>query len=252
MAGTIIRLKQVEELTQLSRSAIYDRMNKKSRRYDASFPKQFRLGGSAVGWFKEEVEAWGERCAAHGSRATGSGNAQPSLHTTPANSPDRTEQAAAVPVASAKRQSPTSPLTEVIFDGQSVINALQEYLQMREWTPAMAAQIVCGIKPKIGSQQIGEGGIFDFANRPMKNSHDYVGQARAILKEWTIEQEGNVPATVDTVEFLAWCYEFGVKTEWFYFINELMGWTSDGQSEIAKARIAIFLSATKMASSGAS
>jgi predicted DNA-binding transcriptional regulator AlpA len=40
----IIRLKRVIELTGLSRSTIYDRINPKSKRYDISFPKSIKLG----------------------------------------------------------------------------------------------------------------------------------------------------------------------------------------------------------------
>lgn len=54
----ILRLKQVMERTGLSRSTIYDRMNPNSPRHDPSFPKQFRLGGEAVGWIEAEVDAW--------------------------------------------------------------------------------------------------------------------------------------------------------------------------------------------------
>ncbi|MDH0032950.1 MULTISPECIES: AlpA family transcriptional regulator [unclassified Acinetobacter] len=59
----IIRLKRVIELTGLSRSTIYDRINPKSKRYDTSFPKSIRLGTShlntgAVGWIESEVQEW--------------------------------------------------------------------------------------------------------------------------------------------------------------------------------------------------
>lgn len=56
----MLRLKQVQEKIGLSRSAIYDRMNMKSPRYDSSFPKAIRLGcnAKAVGWVEDKVEAW--------------------------------------------------------------------------------------------------------------------------------------------------------------------------------------------------
>ena len=61
----ILRLKQVVELTGLSRSAIYDRLDVKSKRHDASFPKQIKLGTStnaAVGWIESDVMAWIDQC----------------------------------------------------------------------------------------------------------------------------------------------------------------------------------------------
>jgi prophage regulatory protein len=65
---TIIRLKQVIALTGLSHSTIYDRMNPKSKRYDASFPKSIKLGAAlqagAVGWIESEIQAWIQQCIA--------------------------------------------------------------------------------------------------------------------------------------------------------------------------------------------
>ena len=64
-ARRILRLKQITELTGLSRSAIYDRLDPKSKRHDSSFPKQVKLGGStnaAVGWVESEVMAWIDQC----------------------------------------------------------------------------------------------------------------------------------------------------------------------------------------------
>lgn len=54
----IIRRRRVQELTGIARSTMYDKMNETSPRYDASFPKAIKLGGSAVGWLEHEVLAW--------------------------------------------------------------------------------------------------------------------------------------------------------------------------------------------------
>lgn len=52
-ALTILRRKQVESRTGLSRSSIYARI--KSR----TFPAQVSLGGgTAVGWIESEIDAW--------------------------------------------------------------------------------------------------------------------------------------------------------------------------------------------------
>lgn len=55
---SIIRLKQVQTRTGLSRSAIYDRLDAKSPRYDPKFPKQISLGTGAVGWVESEIDTW--------------------------------------------------------------------------------------------------------------------------------------------------------------------------------------------------
>lgn len=57
-ALSILRRKQLEARIGLSRSAIYDKINPKSPRYDATFPKPISLGAEAVGWIEAEVNAW--------------------------------------------------------------------------------------------------------------------------------------------------------------------------------------------------
>jgi len=54
----VLRRKQVEARTGLSRSSIYDKLNPKSPRHDATFPIQVRLGSDAVGWLESEINAW--------------------------------------------------------------------------------------------------------------------------------------------------------------------------------------------------
>ena len=49
---TILRRKQVETRTGLSRSTIYLRMQK------GTFPKPIPLGARAVGWLENEIEDW--------------------------------------------------------------------------------------------------------------------------------------------------------------------------------------------------
>ena len=64
----ILRLKEVSGLTGLRRSTLYNRISANS------FPKQFPLGGRAVGWLASEVEAWINQVAA--SRNLGNGLVQ--------------------------------------------------------------------------------------------------------------------------------------------------------------------------------
>jgi prophage regulatory protein len=49
---TILRRKQVESRTGLSRSTIYERMK------SGDFPGQVSLGPRAVGWLESDIEAW--------------------------------------------------------------------------------------------------------------------------------------------------------------------------------------------------
>jgi prophage regulatory protein len=51
----ILRRKQVEVRTGLSRSTIYSRIQQKQ------FPAPINLGGRAVGWLQAEVDEWLDR-----------------------------------------------------------------------------------------------------------------------------------------------------------------------------------------------
>lgn len=60
-ALTILRRKQVEARTGLSRSSIYARLRQNPKRpgdYDPSFPKPVAVGAKAVGWIEAEIDAW--------------------------------------------------------------------------------------------------------------------------------------------------------------------------------------------------
>lgn len=54
----IVRRKEFEQLSGLSRSTIYDKMNPKSPRYDKDFPKPVKLSLNAVGWFEQDIHTW--------------------------------------------------------------------------------------------------------------------------------------------------------------------------------------------------
>ena len=49
---SILRRKQVEKRTGLSRSTIYLRIQ------EGTFPRPIKLGVRAVGWLENEIEAW--------------------------------------------------------------------------------------------------------------------------------------------------------------------------------------------------
>lgn len=51
-ALTILRRKQVEARTGLSRSTIYERIKA------GTFPAPINLGEKAVGWIESEIDAW--------------------------------------------------------------------------------------------------------------------------------------------------------------------------------------------------
>lgn len=54
----ILRMSSVVNKIGVARSTIYDWINPKSPRYDATFPKQRRLGMQSVGWLESELDDW--------------------------------------------------------------------------------------------------------------------------------------------------------------------------------------------------
>lgn len=58
---TIIRRKTLERRIGLAHSAIYDRLDKRSPRYDPTFPTPIKLGvgkNPPIGFIEEEVNSW--------------------------------------------------------------------------------------------------------------------------------------------------------------------------------------------------
>jgi len=54
----MLPLKQVIHYTGLSSTTIYDMLDKKSNRYDATFPVQVKLSKGRVAWVESEVVGW--------------------------------------------------------------------------------------------------------------------------------------------------------------------------------------------------
>ena len=54
----IINLKEVIQITGLSRATIYNIMDKRHKHYDQTFPKQANLTVGRVGWSAWEINQW--------------------------------------------------------------------------------------------------------------------------------------------------------------------------------------------------
>lgn len=58
-AVVILRRKQVELRTGLSRSSIYAKIRgARDGQHDPSFPKPIQIGRRAVGWLSSEIDEW--------------------------------------------------------------------------------------------------------------------------------------------------------------------------------------------------
>lgn len=54
----ILNIKQVIQITGLSRATIYSILDPKSKYHDATFPKQIFLSTNRVGWIAQEIHEW--------------------------------------------------------------------------------------------------------------------------------------------------------------------------------------------------
>lgn len=54
----LIKRQQLQELTQLGNTSIYDKLNPKSSYYDPSFPQRIYLSSRAVRWRLGDVLDW--------------------------------------------------------------------------------------------------------------------------------------------------------------------------------------------------
>lgn len=54
----VIRIKDVISMIGVSRSTIYDWINKESPRFDPTFPRPIKLGTHSVGWREQQLIEW--------------------------------------------------------------------------------------------------------------------------------------------------------------------------------------------------
>ena len=259
MSGPILRLKDLMVHTGLSRSAIYDRMDKKSPRYAADFPKSFSLSGGAIGWFKNEVDAWLEACAINPkgrallkkTKSTSGSSSLPALAPSPAaqlSKSSRQVQSSSLPSAPAQdtsqplsKQSPRPRnLAEAIVEGCEINARLLHYLQLKAWTPAMGAMLIAGIAPSPDCTVISDGGI-GLDGKPLHTSNARFHEARRILKEWQEWQEdsGDRSLEAEPTRFLGWCIKEDITTEWMRLLLELIGCTDEDAVDLTASRFAL-------------
>ncbi|MFA6921973.1 MAG: AlpA family phage regulatory protein [Gallionella sp.] len=54
----VLRPKTLIAYLKISKSALYEKINPRSPRFDESFPRPFKLGASATGFLKSSVDNW--------------------------------------------------------------------------------------------------------------------------------------------------------------------------------------------------
>ena len=252
MAGPIIRLPAMEILTGLSRSAIYDRMNKNSPRYVEDFPKSFRLDGGAVGWFKLEVEAWLEKCATSGRHGASPKPPRPprSAVAAPASSSRQLQgqDSASIsmrghaPRATRQGAKPRN-LADAIVQGGQVNDRLRHFLELKAWTPAMGAMLISGIDAPQDCTAIPDQGV-GVDGKPLHPGDSRLAGAHRILREWHDWQEdtGDQTLEIEPVRFLNWCLRDEISTEWLGLCLDLIGFTDPTKIDLTSSRFALLTS----------
>jgi predicted DNA-binding transcriptional regulator AlpA len=261
MAGPILRLKDLMVHTGLSRSAIYDRMDTKSPRYAEDFPKSFPLGGGAIGWFKNEVDAWLEICATNAANGMPSRKTQPSSHAPrlPAQEPPTAAKRKATqkPVQKPSSQPTSEPdqstaqfpsqprsrprtLGQAIVEGERINAHLLHYLEFKTWTPAVGAMLIAGIDPPLGCNEIPDVGI-GLDEKPLDATDSRFRQAHHIFKEWHEwkDDSGDPSLDMKPLRFLDWCMREDISTEWLLLFLELCGFADKNTVDLTASRLAL-------------
>jgi predicted DNA-binding transcriptional regulator AlpA len=234
MSSSILRLPELIAYTGLSRSAIYDRMDENSPRYDQSFPKQIKLGGNAIGWKKCDIDLWIDNCknpkieTPHGPRQDNK-----------ARKPKPVKKAASPKADYSTHEllpddlAPALQFTEQFIASLKQNEYLKSCLRLDAWTPVMAALLSSGIKATPGCTEIpceGEGIDGGFLGA----SDSRFRLARSILKEWEDQfidfddddvqyRVGDSPSGITPLAFFIWCDESQIDTDWLRLLREVAG-----------------------------
>lgn len=54
----LLRAAQVCQKLQISKSTLYSKLDKSSKYYDPTFPKQIKIGPGSVGWVECQIDQW--------------------------------------------------------------------------------------------------------------------------------------------------------------------------------------------------
>ena len=260
MAGSIFRLPEMIAYTKLSRSAIYDRMNESSPRYDPTFPKKFSLGGGAIGWFKEDVDTWLKNCAEKAHRGTSHCEQLMSAMPMAVKSHPKSKSSASVTQSKPELRQPTEDfsripahltaqsnttsvtrqpnLGELITSGTKINAIISKYLSMETWTPAMGAMLVCGIQAPLGCNEIPNKGV-GLDDKTINSSNARFRKARSILEDWN--DQNDRPLNVPPFDFLIWSQEEQIGTDWLRLFLDLAGCITSETVDLTPARFALLV-----------
>lgn len=202
MAEVIIRLKELMHRTGLARSTIYDRIDMDSPRHDPEFPKPRKLGGTAVGWSEEDVEAWLLKCK--NEPQPRSKRVQPKPQNggkTKVNKPSTSSKRPTTITAELSTDEPTN-LAEAVVQGSAIIAKIQRYLDMDGWTPAMGAMLLSGIEPPENCEEIPSTGV-GLNGKPCGPDSEGIIEANRLFQLWKEFEEDETAEIAEASESVA-------------------------------------------------
>jgi hypothetical protein len=143
---------------------------------------------------------------------------------------------------------------ERIAAARQLYATLRQYLEWPSWTPLQGALIASGIHPPPDCTEVPPGGTGLDGRIFRSGGNDRFADARRILKEWQWRCEEDrdegvaTPSDLSPGEFICWCEEMEIQTEWLRIFQDLMGYKlGPGQVDVIPSAIVEYVSQTARA-----
>ncbi|CAJ9715025.1 putative DNA-binding protein [Burkholderia pseudomallei] len=118
---------------------------------------------------------------------------------------------------------------ERIAAGRQLYAVLKDHLERRAWTPVEGALLLSGIHPPAGCTRIPIGGTGLDGREFASAANDRFHSAVRIMDLWQVrcdddEENGEItPTELTPYEFIAWCQEMSIETDWMRLFFEVIG-----------------------------
>jgi len=133
---------------------------------------------------------------------------------------------------------------ERIAAARQLYAVMKDYLDRPNWTPMEGTLIVSGIHPPVDCAEIPNGGVGLDGRVFTGGGNERFSDARRIWRKWTWgcedDQENgeDTPVELKPHEFLIWCDDMDIETDWIRLCRALYGHkTNAGQADFIPAEI---------------
>ncbi|WP_175906123.1 hypothetical protein [Burkholderia seminalis] len=116
-----------------------------------------------------------------------------------------------------------------IVAARQLYATLKTYIEQPIWTPLQGTLILSGIHPPAECTEIPSGGV-GLDGRILSGGDRRFSQARKIWKEWgwrcdNDQESGDItPVELSPFEFICWCQDDQIETEWLRLIEDMIGY----------------------------